>query len=476
MSIDSLLVSRAIRRVAAAAPLSIALTSPVAHAQARPPAPADPTTAGAPWAGAATTVPWEPASPPVAWDSLPIIDAKPILIDFGRQLVYQASATPSKVVISNLGPADLIISLISDPMEAGKTQDQFQVTKPQVYPLTIARVDPFTQKGGSLEVSVNYRPTQAGPYNGIIEVSSNDSRSPRTVVNLHGEGIDTPIVPVVADALDAKVLDFGAYRIDPNRAALPRKTVILKNVGPAEVSVSDATIKGITVDHFNVYPVVGRSQTGSIASGRSATVDIEFKVQPSISVSTALAEFTVFGTGLKPVVMPITGQTVDTLFIFNTDEKVDGGATVVSRTGVSTYRIEDALGTPTKHTVTVSNATRYSQTVATIESDNPTLVLENTAAILGQTLDPGRSVTFQLRFEPRRLGTETGTLTLRAKGVDGPDATLDVTATAVEPPLGGRGVACAVGTSGRGRFAALPLTIGTLLASALGLRRRRRSS
>jgi hypothetical protein len=98
----------------------------------------------------------------------------PLSIDFSN--VEIGNADTARFLVFNYGPASVIVN--SD------------FSSPSQYTLSNSPALPYTLQGryDSMVVKVIYKPTAAGITTGTVSISSNDTASPNTTVNLSGKG------------------------------------------------------------------------------------------------------------------------------------------------------------------------------------------------------------------------------------------------------------------------------------------------
>lgn len=202
-----------------------------------------------------------PSSHPTTFAGTPMVTLLPSSLNFAKQAQGTSSA-PQKVVLTNSGNADLVITGIT---VGGINASDFSHTNdcpvaPAVLPA-----------GASCAMQVVFKPSGTGDETAGLSISDNASGSPRSV-SLSGTA--TPPVPAVR--LTPTNLNFGNQGVGTKSAEQP---VTLSNTGSATLNMTrNIVISGGNSAEFalgtekTTCPVTG----GQLPPGTSCIIAVSF--------------------------------------------------------------------------------------------------------------------------------------------------------------------------------------------------------
>ena len=310
------------------------------------------------------------------------------------------STRNSTLTISNLGTADLNVSLIS---LAGTEFAVSGITTPK----TIAA-------GTSATATLAFQPTTAGAASGTLTITSNDPNTPSATVSLSGTGTATAITQIQASPTS---LRFGNVTL----GASSTQNIILSNTGTAGIQISSITVNGAGISGSGVTTPL------FLNPGASATVIARFAPTVAGSVS---GNFVVASdaTG-SPMTIPVTGTGV------------------VSQPALSVSPMSFAYGSAIdgqskSQKFTLSNTGTATLTISQLAASGAGFSVNGLTTPVN--VAPGASTAFNAVFAPTTAGNLTGSVTITSNDPGSP-ATI---------ALSGTGVA----NSGTGTQAKLSLT------------------
>lgn len=204
-------------------PVSVLVNTPIVHAAASP----------------------QPSPTVSPMSSRPHISINPHKVDFG---ILPSGETGMKTIeISNRGSTDL---LINDIRVTGQDADAFG-----------QRNDCSTvKKGDGCTITVSFWPSnRAGKQTGLIEIASNDPKSPKSQVRLTGKTSPTKL------SLSSSSLNFGKVN-----GVEVKKSITISNSGESPLTIDSVSLVGDSA--FSLI-----NTCGIIAEGASCTVMLSFK-------------------------------------------------------------------------------------------------------------------------------------------------------------------------------------------------------
>jgi len=406
------------------------------------------------------------------------------------------STSNATVSISNVGSADLTVSLIS------LTGAEFGVSGITT-PKTITA-------GTSSALTLSFQPTSAGAASGTLTITSNDSNTPTTKVTLNGTGTTTATATLQATPTS---LSFGNVSL----GGAAKQNVVIKNTGTAGVQISAITVSGAGVSGSGVTtplflnpsatasvnvtfaPTSAGSVTGGLtiasnATGSPLTVPVTgtgVQPQPALSISpgsfaygsvvdgqTRSQAFTLTNTGsaaltisqlavsgagfstnglATPATVAAGGSTTfNAVFRPTTVGNLTGTVTVTSNAPNSPASIAlSGTGLAAAGTLTLSTSTVSFGTVTTGSSATQNVTITNTGnasvqisqvAVNGTgftatgitaplTLNPAATTTLSVKFAPTAAGSVTGSVRVTSNAMGSPQA-ISLSGTGIQAALG----------------------------------------
>ncbi|RMF92421.1 MAG: choice-of-anchor D domain-containing protein, partial [Nitrospinota bacterium] len=150
------------------------------------------------------------------------IDVNPLALDFGS---VQVGTTQTLVTtIGNTGNADCTVNSLT----LSGSPDFSVVTAPST-PFTVA-------PGASVDVTVEYAPSDVGADSGSLEIASDDPDEAVVSVSLTGTGFE----PVPDIDVAPLALDFGTVTVGMSATL----TTTISNAGTADLTVNSLTLSG----------------------------------------------------------------------------------------------------------------------------------------------------------------------------------------------------------------------------------------
>jgi hypothetical protein len=291
-------------------------------------------------------------------------------LDFGVRLL--GAVESRTVTVSNTGSADL------------------SGTATATGPFVVTAGSPYTvAPGASREISVEFRPTEAGVASGKLTLTGGGGAE----VNLSGTGQD-PSVPVAIIALSNEALNFGSVATGAEKSL----TLTVSNEGNAALN-GEATIDGpFAIETGGNY---------AVQPGESEDIVINFV--PEVA-GAATGTLTLTGGGGATVSLTGTGVDPASSALLEVSlEPIDFGDVSINGTTTLTLVLSNAGGVALSGEA--STAAPFS-----VQSGGT------------YTIAPDEEHTLTLAFTPTVLGDATGTLTLTGGG----GATIALSGTGAE--------------------------------------------
>jgi hypothetical protein len=302
----------------------------------------------------------------------PQLSVSPAAIDFGT--ISTGLKSNSNLVLSNLGTADLTISMITI------SGADFTINGIST-PATIAA-------GQSAQAVVTFSPTAAGSSMGSISITSNDPANPTASVSLTGTGSATQTGLLSAAPAS---LAFGAVATGSSTSQL----VHLTNTGNAPVKISSISASG------SGFSVTGQTTPATLNPSQSITLTATFA--PSAASSAA---------GLLTILSDATNSTL-TIPLSGTGAQA---GLSISPTSFNFGSVVD--GQTKSQQFTVTNTGTVSLTIAQLSVSGGAYSASGLAT--PETLTPGNSANFSVLFAPTTAGSLAGSVSISSSAPNSP--------------------------------------------------------
>ena len=320
----------------------------------------------------------------------PAVTPSPSSISFGNQPLGTTSAA-SAVTLQNTGTGALIITGITF---GGANPAQFAETNNCGASVAVS---------ASCTVSVTFTPTATRAMAGTMSIADNAPGSPQSVT-LTGTGV--PAAPIVS--LSPTSLAFGNQTVNTSSAA---RTVTLKNIGDASLTISSIALMGANSNQFSLSNPCGTTLT----AGNSCVISVTFSPTAVGSASASLSvtdnasdspeSVSITGTGvaaagpavsLSPTSVPFGPVVVTTTSTASTVTLTNTGSTALNITAIS------VTGTPL-------NAGQFA-------------VASTTCGSLPATLGGGSNCTINVTYTPGVLASAYALLSITDNAVGSPQS------------------------------------------------------
>ncbi len=305
-------------------------------------------------------------------------------IDFKTVAVNLSSSL--QVSVRNSGELDLIINSL-------------QISGDQEFSITSNSCSGKTlQPSESCTLTITFSPMQVGDYQAFLIITSNDPSSPTSIPILGIGATNEPNISVSPSSYA-----FGNVFIGANKIF---SSVIVKNIGLADLNITDVKINGPTDFRVNYDTCNGTT----LQSNQTCTIDIVFNPNStgpktatleihSNDPNTPVATVDFSGTGVPPPDIDVTPQAIDFGNVF-----LDNSATVtltISNKGNSDLEISFVGG------VTAPVSVFPGQT-------NPCPSPSTTPFILA----PNQNCTYDITFSPTQPGLINKQFTITSNDPD----------------------------------------------------------
>ena len=317
----------------------------------------------------------------------------PTSLTFANQLAG-TSSSPTNLVITNNGTADLTISSIA---KSGTDASQFSFTSATL-PITVTA-------GNSTTVPVTFSPTTGGAKSASLTFTDNVTGSPQSVA-LTGTGIAPNI------SISPTSAPFGNQLI--NTSSTPTNLTIT-NTGTADLTISNVAISGTNASDFSftagTLPI-------TVTAGNTTTIAVTF---------------TPAATGSKTATLSIT-------------DNVNGSPHTVALTGTGTapgFSSSSSMSFGNQNVGTSSSA----QGLVVTNNGTANLVISAialsgtnssefsfTSSTLPITVAPNTTTTVNVTFSPTSTGSKAATLTFTDNAGSSPQA-VSLAGIAVAPAI-----------------------------------------
>jgi hypothetical protein len=344
------------------------------------------------------------ASITVSSGSSPAVTLTPTSLSFGT--LGENLTSPTKTVtLKNVGTAALTITSIA-----------VTGTDPGDFPKTATTCGSSLAAAATCTVSMTFKPTTTGARSADLTFTDNASGSPQQVP-LSGTGTTAEITPTP--------LNFGTLGVG---LTSPTKTVTLKNVGTAALTITSIAITGTDPGDF---PKTATTCGSSLAAAATCTVSMTFK-PTTTGARSANLKFTDNASG-SPQQVPLSGI---------------GTTAEITPTPLSFGTLGVGLTSPTK-TVTLKNVGTAALTITSIAvTGTDAGDFQKTATTCGSSLAAAATCTVSMTFKPATTGSRSANLTFTDNASGSPQ----------QVPLSGTGTTAEITPT--------PLSFGTL---AVGL-------
>ena len=312
----------------------------------------------------------------------PQLSVSPGAIDFGT--VSTGLKGNSSLVLTNLGAADLNISLLT----IGGAE--FSISGIST-PNTIS-------SGQSAQAVVTFSPTTAGSATGSIGITSNDPANPSVNVSLSGTGSTTPSGQLSSSPAS---VSFGTVATGSSAS----QQIQLTNTGNAAVKISSVSATGawFSATGLSIPATVNPSQTvtltASFAPSAVGSATGSLSIQSNATNSTLTIPLSANGAQPGLSISPAN---------FNFGSVVDGQTK--------------------SQNFTVTNNGTASLTIAQLSVTGSAYSASGLAT--PATLTPGNAATFSVLFAPRTAGSLAGTISISSNAPNSPN-TLSLSGTGV---------------------------------------------
>lgn len=293
--------------------------------------------------------------------------------DFGNVTIN--TVANGSITLTNSGAANLTISHVA---VLGNGFDLSPIQTPATVP-----------PGGSVVVNFGFAPKASGNFSGSLNVTSNDPITPTVAVALAGAATSQLIGKLVAMPA---ALNFNNVQQGSTTSAV----TTLKNVGTANVTVSQINLSG------SGFSVSGIATPVLVVPGESLTLTVKYSPTSTKTSSGNMAIVTAQGGVTNVSVSGTESQSGLTL----SPASINFGKAV---TGVANTQSVQ-IGNPGTAAVTITAANLSGAGFST------------TGLNLPLTLNPGKTSTFTVQFDPKSTGVAAGSLSLVINASNSPSA------------------------------------------------------
>ncbi len=257
------------------------------------------------------------------------------------------------------------------------------------FTMTAATLPLTLNPGQSTTLQVKFDPTTAGAATGSITVVSNAATNGTATINLSGTGDSTAGVLSALSCTNAEMSGDGTDACE----------VRLSAAAPAG---------GLAVALTSSSSAVSVPATVTVSSGATTAA---FSAAVSAVTSSETATLTATSSGISKVyALQLTAQTVG-----------------LSLSANSLAFGDVNLDTPTSQTLTLTSSGTAALTInaATLTGSS----FKMTGATFPMTLNPGKTATLQVTFDPASAGAVTGSILITSDASANPTATISLSGT-----------------------------------------------
>lgn len=281
--------------------------------------------------------------------------------------------------------------------------------------------------GGSLSLTITFKPTAAGTRTATLRIASNDADENPFDIIVGGTGVAIPEITVsTADGTaltnGSSSLDLGAIHLGGSSA--PR-TIQIANTGTAALTGLGATLTGAGAADF----VISTNPGSSVAAGGAASISVIFQPKSS-GLRTALLRIASNDADENPFDITLigTGVAIPQIEVFD-----GNGASITSGNPWSMGTVDLGKSTGPREIVILSagtaNLTGLGASLTGAHASDFTLQGSSTT-----TLVPGDSTSLFLTFKPTAAGIRTATLTITSNSRAGSSFVIPLSGTAAAHP------------------------------------------
>lgn len=307
----------------------------------------------------------------------------PTVLTFPNEAVGTASA-PQQLLVTNTGAVPLAISNIQ--MTGAFTESDTCTGNP-------------IAPGNACAIEVRFEPTVVGAASGQLMLYANLGGGGQVTVPLNGTGTEgaavtlTPVSLCFAATLVGQTASTACGATAPpsqnGQNVQAGQSVVIANTGGAVAAITSVTLSG---DYAFVANTCGKSLSAANTSGDSCTVSITFTPTAAGVRAGALTVVDSAGTQTTQIsgmgLTPATDTLSATSLSFGSQtEDTTGAAKQITMTNTGDTAVEDiAVSTSTKDYIAANDC--------------------------GTTLAAHASCAIQVSFDPSRVGSDPGTLTV----------------------------------------------------------------
>jgi Abnormal spindle-like microcephaly-assoc'd, ASPM-SPD-2-Hydin/Protein of unknown function (DUF1573) len=293
-------------------------------------------------------------------------------VQFGT--VGTGSTSNLSLTISNLGNADLTISVVSI---VGTQFSVSGITTPKTIPA-----------GQSALVGLTFQPTAAGAATGNLTITSNDPANPTLTVTLAGTGSAATFGQLQANPTS---VSFGTVSTGSNAT----QQVILSNTGTAAVQISSIAASGTG------FSVNGITAPFTLNAATTATLNVVFA--PTTGGSASGSVTVTSNANNSPLTIPVTGT---------------GAQPGLSITPASFAYGSVVDGQTKSQNFTLTNTGTSSLTISQLSVSGAGYSISGLAT--PSTIAAGASATFSAVFAPTTAGSLPGSVTVSSNAPGSP--------------------------------------------------------
>jgi hypothetical protein len=320
-----------------------------------------------------------------AGSPVPKLTFSPASHDFGSVAVN--TVVNAALTLTNSGTASLTVSHVA---VSGTGFEASSLKRPQTIPA-----------GGNLVVDLSFSPKTTGSFSGNVTVSSDDPNTPTATVALAGTATAQPIGKLIATPA---ALNFNNVKQGTTASA----TTALKNTGNANVTLSQINLSG------SGFSTSGVATPVLVVPGESVTLTVNYSPTSAKTSSGDISVVTAQG-GITSVSLSGTesqsGLTIS-------PASINFGSAVTGVANTQTVQIGNPGTVPV--TITAANISGAGFSASGLP--------------LPLTLNAGKTVTFNVQFDPKSAGPSSGNVSL-VSDASNPSSAIALSGTGVAAGL-----------------------------------------